>query len=88
MKLELKSENNNYLDSLSNVLKTIFFLLLIIFLFDVSLKLGMISKIYQLEYSCKHLSVEKSKSNFKKLSRLSNLTNKQRILEFCREVIK
>ena len=88
MKLELKSENNNYLDSLSNVLKTVFFLLLIIFLFDVSLKLGMISKIYQLEYSCKHLSVEKSKSNFKKLSNLSKLKSKQKIWEFCREFVK
>ena len=87
MKLELKSENNNYLDSLSNVLKTVFFLLLIIFFFDVSIKLGMISKHYQLEYTCKHLSVEKSKSNFKKLSKLSNLKSKERIWELCREVV-
>ena len=28
--------------------------------------------------------VEKTKSNFKKLSRLSHLKSKQRILEFCR----
>ena len=32
--------------------------------------------------------VEKSKPNFKKLSRLSNLKSKQRIWEFCREFVK
>ena len=88
MKLELKSENNNYLDSLSNVLKTVFFLLLIIFLFDVSLKLGIISRNHKIEYNCRLLSVEKSKLNFKRLSMLSNLKSKQQIWEFCREVIK
>ena len=88
MRLELKSENNNSLNSLSNVFKAVFLLVLIIFFFDVSLKLGIISKHYQIQYSCNHLSVDKSKSNFEKLSKLSNLKNKQKILEFCREVIK
>ena len=88
MKFELKTENDNYSKSFSNFLKIVFVIALIIFLYDISFKLGIISKHYQIEYNCKILSVEKSKPNFKKLSRLTNLKSKQRILDFCREIVK
>jgi len=88
MKFELKTENENYLKSFSQFLGIVFFLTLIIILCDVALKLGIISRNYQIEYNCRLLSVEKSKPNFKKLSNLSNFKNKQQIWEFCREVIK
>ena len=88
MKLELKTDNENSLNSFSNFFKTISILTLIIIFCDVALKLGIISRHYQIEYSCRLLSVEKSKSNFNKLSKLSTLKSKQRIWEFCREVVK
>ena len=88
MKFELKTENDNYLKSFSQFFSKVFFLTLIIILCDVALKLGIISRNHKIEYNCRLLSVEKSKSNFKKLSRLSNLKNKQQIWEFCREVTK
>jgi len=88
MKLELKTENKNYSNSLASFLRTSFKLALIIIFCDISFKLGIISRYYQIDYNCKILSVEKSKPNFKKLSRLSKLKNKQKILEFCREVVK
>ena len=88
MKFELKTENENYSKSFSQFFGIVFFLTLIIILCDVALKLGIISRNYQIEYNCRVLSVEKSKSHFKKLSRLSNLKSKQQIWEFCREVIK
>ena len=88
MKLELKSDNENYSKSFSNVFKTVILLTLIILFCDVALKLGIISRHYQIEYNCKLLSVEKSTPNFEKLSKLSNLKSKQRIWEFCREVVK
>ena len=88
MKLELKTENENYARSFSNVLKTFFKLAIIIIFCDISLKLGIISRHYQIKYNCELLSVEKSKLNFKKLSSLSNLKSKQRILEFCKEFVK
>ena len=62
--------------------------MLFIIFCDVALKLGVISKHYQVDYQCKLLSIEKSSSNFKKLSKLSELKSKQKILEFCREVVK
>jgi len=88
MKFELKTENENYLKSISKCVTTFSFLVLLVVCFDIALKLGIISRNYQLDYNCMILSVEKSKSNFSKLSRLSNLKSKQRILEFCREVVK
>jgi len=88
MKFELKTENDNYLKSISRFFGIFFFLTLIIILCDVSLKLGIISRNHEIDYGCRILSVDKSKPHFKKLSRLSNLKSKQQIWEFCREVIK
>ena len=88
MKFELKTENENFLNSFLDVSGTFFNLSVIILLCFVTLRLDIISRHYQIDYRCKILSVEKSKSNFQKLSRLSNLKTKQRIWDFCMEVIK
>ena len=88
MKLEFKTENKNYSKSFLYFFGIVFVLALIVILYDVSLKLGIISRHYQIEYNCRLLSLEKSKPHFKKLSRLSNLKSKQQILKFCSEVNK
>ena len=88
MKFELKTENENYSKSISQFFSIVFFLTLIIILCDVALKLRILSRNHNIEYNCRLLSVEKSKTHFKKLSRISNLKSKQQIWEFCREVIK
>ena len=87
MKFELKTENDNYPNKFLHVFRIIFFLTLIFIFCDFALKLRIISRHYQIDYNCKLLSVEKSKSNFKRLSRLTNLKNKQRIWEFCKDNI-
>ena len=86
MKFELKTEN--YSNSFSHFFRYFWILALIIIFCDISLKLGIISRHYQIEHKCRLLSLEKSKSNFRKLSSLTNLRSKQRIWEFCREVVK
>ena len=88
MKFELKTENENYSKSISYFLGLVFIFSLIIILGDVAIKLGSISRHYQIEYNCRLLSLDKSTTNFKKLSMLSNLKSKQRIWELCREVVK
>ncbi len=88
MKFELKTEKENYSKLISQFFGIVFFLALIIILSDVALKLGIISRNHKIEYNCRILYVEKSKSHFKKLSSLSNLKSKQQIWEFCREFIK
>ncbi len=88
MKFELKTEKENYSKSFLQFFCIFFFLTLIIILGDLTLKLGIISRNHKIEYNCGLLSVEKSQTNFKKLSRLSNLKSKQQIWEFCSEVNK
>ena len=88
MKFELKTEKENYSKSFSQFFVIVFFLTLIVTLCDVALKLGIISRNHQIEYNCRLLSFDKSKPQFKKLSRLSNLKSKQQIWEFCREFVK
>jgi len=88
MKFELKTENENYSKSFSYFLGLILIFSLTIILCDVAIKLGIISRHYQIEYNCRLLSLEKSTTNFKKLSMLSNLKTKQRIWELCKELIK
>ena len=88
MKLELKTEKENYSKSFSQFFGIVFFITLIIILCDVSLKLRIISTNHKIEYNCRLLNVKKSKPHFTKLSRLTNLKSKQQIWEFCRVVIK
>ena len=88
MKFELKTENENNSKSFSQFFGIVFSLSLIIILSDVALKLGTISRNHKIENNCRLLVVEKSKTHFKKLSRLSNLKSKQQIWEFCSEIIK
>jgi len=88
MKFELKTENDNYSKSISQFFGIVFFITLIITLCNIALKLEIISRNHKIEYNCRLLSFEKSKPQFKKLSRLSNLKSKERIWEFCREVVK
>ena len=88
MKFELKTENDNYSKLFSQFFSIVFYLSLIIILFDVALKLGIISRNHKIEYNCRLLSVEKSKPLFKKLSNISGLKSKQQIWDFCREIIK
>ena len=88
MKFELKTENENYSKSFSYFFGIFFISSTMIILCDFALKLGVISKSYAIDYNCRLLSVEKSKTIFKKLSSLSDLKSKQQIWEFCREVVK
>ena len=88
MKFELKTGKENFSNSFSQFFGIVFLLTLVIILSDIGLKLGIISRNHKIEYNCRILSVEKSKTHFKKLSRLSNLKSKQQIWEFCSEVIK
>ncbi len=88
MKFELKTENDFYSKLFSNIFRTFFSLAIIIIFCDIAHKLRIISRHYQIEYNCKLLSIEKSTSTFKNLSNISNLKSKQRIWEFCKEIVK
>ena len=87
MKFELKTENENYPKSFLYIFRTFLNLSTIIIFCNVALKLGIISRHYQIDFNCRLLYAEKATSTFEKLSSLSKLKSKQKIWDFCRDFI-
>ena len=88
MKFEVKTQDDGLWNASSSVLLYIALLSFIVVLSNISIKLGVISRHYEINYLCNLLTIEKSSSNFKKLSRLTNETSKQKMWDLCREIIK
>ena len=88
MKFEVKTQNDDFSKSYLSFLLTLFFLSFIIILSNLSIKIGTISRHYEINYLCKLLMIEKSSTNFKKLSKLTNQTSKQKMWDLCREIVK
>ena len=88
MKLEVKTQNDDFLKSSISFFLTFVVILFIVILSNISIKLGTISRHYDINYLCKLLTIEKTSKNFKKLSKLTNQTSKQKIWDLCREIAK
>ena len=87
MKFEVKTQNDDLWKSSFSVLLSIALFSFIVVLSNISIKLGAISRHYEINYLCKLLIIEKSSLNFKKLSKLTNQTNKPKIWDLCREFL-
>ena len=88
MKFEVKTQNDDFTKSSFSFFLSFVFLSFIILLSNLSIKLGTISRYYEINYLCKLLTIDKSSNNFKKLSKLTNQTSKQKMWDFCREIAK
>ena len=88
MKLELKTENDYFSKEILSVFLIFISIFLIVIISNISLKLGIISRHYEINYLCRLLTVDKSSSNFRRLSKLSNQNSKQKVWDLCREIIK
>ena len=88
MKFEVKTQNDDLLKSSFSVLLSFAFLSFIVVLSNISIKLGSISRHYEINYLCNLLTIEKSSLNFKKLSNLTNQNTKQKMWDLCREIVK
>ncbi len=88
MKFEVKTQNDNLSQSFLSFFLTLALFSFIVILSNISIKLGTISKSYEINYLCKILTIERSSFNFKKLSKLTNQTTKQKMLDLCREIVK
>ena len=87
MKFEVKTQNDDLRKSSLAVLFSITLLSFIVVLSNISIKLGAISRNYEINYFCNLLVIEKSSLNFKKLSNLTNQNNKQKMWDLCREIV-
>ena len=88
MKFEVKTQNDELSKLSFSVFLSFAVLILILVLSFISIKLGTISRHFEINYLCKLLTIEKSSYNFKKLSKLTNQTNKQKMWGLCREIVK
>ena len=85
MRFEIKTDQNRFLGklSLSFALSIITFFAILVS--NIALNINKLSKYYEISYLCRLIIVDKSQSNFKKLSKLTKQVKKQRIWDFCRE---
>ena len=88
MKFELKTENEYFSKPFFLLFITFLTTLLIIIISSISIKLGSISKHYEINYFCKILTLKKTSTNFKKLSKILNISSRQEIWDFCRDFVK
>ena len=88
MKFEVKTQNDDLSKTSFSAFLAFATLSLIIILSNISIKLGTISRNYEINYLCKLITIEKTSLNFKKLSKLTNQTSRQKIWDLCREIVK
>ena len=88
MKFEVKTQNDDFSKPSLIVFLAFAIFSLIIILTNISIKLGQISRNFEIEYLCKLILIEKTSLKFKKLSNLTNQTNKQKKMDLCREIAK
>ena len=88
MKFEVKTQNDDLWKSSFSFLLSMALLSFIVILSNISIKLGAISRHYEIKYLCNLLTIEKSSLNFKKLSKLTNQNSKQKMWDLCREIVK
>ena len=85
MKFEIKTDQNRFSDRLSLSLAISIITFFAVLLTNISFNLNKLTSYYEINYLCKLILVDKSQSNFKKLSKLTKQSKKQKIWDFCRE---
>ena len=85
MKFEIKTDQNRFSDRLSLSLAISIITFFAVLFTNISFNLNKLTSYYEINYLCKLILVDKSQSNFKKLSQLTKQFKKQKIWDFCRE---
>ena len=84
MRFEVKTDQRRFSEYFSEIFLVTFVLFLGVLFFNIMLSFQKISRYYETNYLCKLILVEKSSHNFKKLERIINQKNKQKIWDFCK----
>ena len=85
MKFEIKTDKNRISDKFSLSLAISIITFFAVLFANISFNLHKLTSYYEINYLCRLILVDKSQSNFKKLSKLTKQLNKQKIWNFCRE---
>ena len=85
MKFEIKTDQNRFSERLSLSLAISIITFFAVLFTNISFNLNKLTNYYEINYLCRLILVDKSQSNFKKLSKLTKQLKKQKIWDFCRE---
>tara|TARA_Y100000589_G_scaffold38331_1_gene32067 strand:+ start:138 stop:404 length:267 start_codon:yes stop_codon:yes gene_type:complete len=85
MRFEIKTDQNRFTDKLSLSLGISILIFFAILITNIALNINKLSNYSEINYLCRLILIDKSHSNFKRLSKLSKQFNKQKIWDFCRE---
>ena len=84
MRFEVKTDQRRFSEYFSEITLITVLLFFSVLFFNLVLSLQKISRYYETNYLCKLILVEKSSYDFKKLERIINQKNKQKIWDFCK----
>jgi len=84
MRFEFKTDQRRFSEYFSEIFLVTFILFFGLLFFNLILSIQKISRYYETSYLCNLILVEKSSNNFKKLERIINQKNKQKIWDFCK----
>ena len=85
MKFEIKTDQNRFSDRFSLSIAISIIAFFAVLFTNISFNLNKLTNYYEINYLCRLILVDKSQSNFKKLSQLTKQFKKQKIWDFCRE---
>ena len=85
MKLEIKTDQNRFSDKLSLSFALSIITFFAILFTNIALNINKLTNYYEINYLCRLILVDKSQSNFKRLSKLTKQLKKQKIWDFCKE---
>tara|TARA_B100000900_G_scaffold289087_1_gene248022 strand:+ start:120 stop:386 length:267 start_codon:yes stop_codon:yes gene_type:complete len=86
MRLEVKTDQRKFSEYFTEIFLVTFILIFGVLFFNLVFSLKKISRYYETNYLCNLILIEKSSNNFKKLGRIINQTNKQKIWDFCKVI--
>tara|TARA_Y100001933_G_scaffold225435_1_gene238743 strand:- start:197 stop:463 length:267 start_codon:yes stop_codon:yes gene_type:complete len=85
MRFELKTDQNRFSDKISLSFAILVLAFCAILVTNVSLNINKLATYQEINYLCRLIIVDKSQTNFKKLSKLTKQLKKQKIWDFCKE---
>ena len=85
MRFEIKTDQNRFSDKLSLSFAISIITFFAILFTNMALNINKLTNFYEINYLCRLILVDKSQSNFKKLSKLTKQLKKQKIWDFCKE---
>ena len=86
MRLEVKTDKRRLTEYFSEFFLVTLILFFGVLFFNLVYGLQKISRYYETNYLCNLIIAEKSSKNFRKLGRIINQTNKQKIWDFCKVI--